>query len=205
MRVGVDFDNTIVCYDTIFHSVAVERKLIPDSVSPGKGSVRDYLRQADRENDWTELQGYIYGPGLEKASPYPGVLKFFKQCRALAVDVFIVSHKTRHPFKGPQYNLHDSARKWLKQRQFHDIAGVGLPESRVYLEQTKEKKIARIAKLHCDYFIDDLPEFLQESTFPPAVQRVLFDPHKRAKALSGIEHAASWDEILAAVLPSTAA
>ena len=29
MLIGVDFDNTIVCYDGLFHRVAVEQGLIP--------------------------------------------------------------------------------------------------------------------------------------------------------------------------------
>jgi len=64
MLVGLDFDNTIVRYDQLFHRLAVERGLIPPGVSATKQSVRDYLRAADREVDWTELQGIAYGPRI---------------------------------------------------------------------------------------------------------------------------------------------
>ena len=36
MRIGVDFDNTIVCYDTLFHRLAVEEGLIPPDIPPRK-------------------------------------------------------------------------------------------------------------------------------------------------------------------------
>ena len=54
MRIGVDFDNTIVCYDRLFHRLARERGLIPETVPQTKGAVRDYLRSIDREDDWTK-------------------------------------------------------------------------------------------------------------------------------------------------------
>jgi len=44
VRIGIDFDNTIVSYDTLFHRVALERGLIPISVPANKISVREYLR-----------------------------------------------------------------------------------------------------------------------------------------------------------------
>ena len=49
LRVGIDFDNTIVCYDEIFHRVALERELIPRDTPKNKESVRDYLRQVGKE------------------------------------------------------------------------------------------------------------------------------------------------------------
>ena len=56
MRIGVDFDNTIACYDGVFHAAALERGLIPASVATDKTSVRDYLRALGRDAAFTELQ-----------------------------------------------------------------------------------------------------------------------------------------------------
>ena len=36
----------------------------------------------------------------------------------------------------------------------------------VFFELTKEEKIARVANIGCDYFIDDLPEILLMPGFP---------------------------------------
>ena len=76
MIIGVDFDNTIVCYDGIFHRLALERKLIPLELQQSKLAVRDFLRRAGREEEWTELQGQVYGVGMPQAIPYPNALPF---------------------------------------------------------------------------------------------------------------------------------
>ena len=54
MRIGIDFDNTIVSYDALFHKVAREAGLVPESVAATKVAVRDYLREIGREDDWTK-------------------------------------------------------------------------------------------------------------------------------------------------------
>ena len=46
--IGIDFDNTIVCYHKLFHRLAVERSLIPVSVAVSKCAVRDYLLEQQR-------------------------------------------------------------------------------------------------------------------------------------------------------------
>jgi hypothetical protein len=176
MRIGVDFDNTIVCYDQVFHQVARERDLIPDSVPVNKGAVRDYLRSIGREDDWTEMQGYVYGERMRDAQPFPGVLAFFHRTIAAGVPICIISHKTRHPYRGPKYDLHAAAQGWLEQQGFFDPRRIGLPRSEAYFELTLPAKLARIAETGCTLFIDDLPELLAEPAFPKHVEPVLFDP-----------------------------
>src|SRR5262245_43078397 len=44
MLIGVDFDNTIVSYDALFHRIATERDLIPADLPVNKTAVRDHLR-----------------------------------------------------------------------------------------------------------------------------------------------------------------
>ncbi len=74
MLVGVDFDNTIVCYDRLFHKAALEKGLIPPELPASKGQVRDYMRANGAEDAWTELQGYVYGPRMLDAAPFAGTL-----------------------------------------------------------------------------------------------------------------------------------
>ena len=45
MVIGIDFDNTIVSYDDLFHRLATERGLIPAAFPSRKTSMRDFLRQ----------------------------------------------------------------------------------------------------------------------------------------------------------------
>ena len=187
MVIGVDFDNTLVSYDGLFHSLALERGLIGPDVGADKDSVRDHLRRAGREDAWTELQGYGYGPGMADAKPVPGALEFLKRWRARGVPVHVISHRTPKPYLGPAYDLHAAARAWLERH--------GVPRESVHLEPSKEAKLGRIAQLGCTHFIDDLPEFLEEPGFPAGVERILFDPAGRAPERPGLRGARSWDEI----------
>lgn len=178
MHLGVDFDNTIVCYDALFHRVAREQNLIPVDVPVNKSDVRNYLRRVDNEVAWTEMQGTVYGGRMREATPYPGVLDFFQACRKAGIPTSIVSHKTRHPFLGEKYDLHAAAIAWLEQSGFFDAERIGLPRARVFFELTKAAKLERIGQCSCTHFIDDLPEFLSEPGFPTTVQRILFDPNQ---------------------------
>ncbi len=200
MFVGLDFDNTIVCYDTVFHRVAVESGLVPDHIPLSKNSVRDHLRRQGREDEWTELQGTVYGPRLNDAPPFPGALEFLGRCADESVDVAIISHKTRHPYRGPRYDLHASARRWLERHGVFDPARIGLPLSRVFFELTREGKLHRIAAMGCTHFVDDLPEFLAEPGFPDGVEKILFNPNGLHANGPDLHHAASWEEIGALLL-----
>jgi hypothetical protein len=173
---GIDFDNTIVCYDALFHRVCVEKGLIPPEIPVNKSDVRNYLRRIGNEAAWTEMQGYVYGARMSEAAPYPGVLDFFAMCQKAGRRVSIISHKTRHPFLGPQYDLHQAAREWLELQGFFDAARIGLPRENVFFEPTKEEKLGRIASSGVTHFVDDLPEFLAAPGFPAGVERILFDP-----------------------------
>lgn len=195
VRIGVDFDNTIVCYDEVFHQAAVAKGLIPAFVPRTKDAVRNYLRAARREDDWTELQGYVYGPGMAGACPFPGVQGFFVACRAGGLSVYIISHKTRHPYRGPAHDLHAAARQWLAAQGFHDPEGIGLPPERVYFALTKQEKLARIREVGCTHFVDDLPEFLAEPAFPRDIAPLLFDPNCQAEDDSRWVRLCSWTEI----------
>ncbi len=177
MRIGVDFDNTIVCFDTLFHRAAIEKKLIPATVGHAKNDVRDYLRKIGKESDWTALQGDVYGDLIKDAEPFPGVIEFFAYIVKQRIPIYIVSHKTKTPFIGSTHDLHAAARHWLERQGF--FKKVGLPAENVFFELTKEKKMARIADLNCTHFIDDLPEFFGESAFPRKPRKLLFDPNGR--------------------------
>lgn len=195
MLIGVDFDNTIVCYDEVFYQAAVEKGLIPEDVSINKGSVRDYLRAWGKEEAWTELQGVVYGVYIQYAPPFPGVTEFFKRCREHDIRIYIISHKTRYPFLGKTYDLHDAAHRWLQQNGFYDSEITGLNREQVYFELTKKEKIDRIAAVGCNYFIDDLPEFLKEPEFPEGVARILFDPNNHYPVNNNFLRTTSWKEI----------
>jgi len=199
--IGVDFDNTIVRYDEVFHQVAAEQGLIPVSAPVSKGSVRDTLRAAGREDDWTRMQGEVYGKRMPDAAPFPGALGFFRRAVRRGVRVCIVSHKTRYPYLGPRYDLHGSAWVWLERNGFFSPAGIGMPRDLVFLEERKEDKLRRIGSAGCTHFIDDLPELLAEPGFPPHTERFLFDPGGVHTDATAFRRVTSWHQLMRELLP----
>ena len=195
MIIGVDFDNTIVCYDKLFHKIAVKKNLIPRNLTPVKEEIRDYLRRKNKEHLWTELQGYVYGPCIFNARPFRGVKNFLIHCKKRKIRVYIISHKTIHPFLGLKHDLHEYANQWLEKQGFYSPR-IGLPKKSVFFELTKEEKLKRIKKQKCTHFIDDLPEFLLEKKFPDKVARILFNPNRGHKLNKNFQTIKSWPEII---------
>lgn len=195
MTIGVDFDNTIVSYDALFHRVATDQGLIPSSLPANKTAVRDWLRLQGQEEGWTHLQGEVYGGRMAEAEAYPGVWDFFRECQNRKIAIRIISHKTRHPFLGEQYDLHAAALNWLEQNGVFSESGCRMCREDVFFELTKPEKIARIASCGCDRFIDDLPEIFLQPGFPTSAQFVLFDPAGAHPSWEKSSSARSWADL----------
>ena len=97
MHVGFDFDNTLISYDRLFRQIALDKALIPEAIPPHKNAVRDYLRLKGKEEDWTCLQGEVYGGRILEAEPYPGMRTTLGALAQRSISMCIVSHKTRTP------------------------------------------------------------------------------------------------------------
>jgi len=175
MHIGLDFDNTIVTYDRVFHRAALERGLIAAGVPRRKREVRDAIRLLPGGEDaWTELQGVVYGRRMPGAEPAPGVEPFLAACRAAGVRVSIISHKTEFPAIGARVNLRDAAREWLAARGL--AARCGIDPADILFLGTLAEKLAAIADRACTHFVDDLVEVLGHPAFPPGVERILYAP-----------------------------
>ena len=159
--IGLDFDNTLIDYDLLFYKTALELKLIPENIIKSKVGVRDYLLSVDKEKFFTELQGEIYGNKILFAEKSNGVIRALINLKSLGYTFKIVSHKTKFPLIGTQYNLHKSALNWLEYNNFMDKDGLNIKLEDIYFEPSKVKKIERINAIKCNYFIDDLEEILQ--------------------------------------------
>lgn len=178
MRVGIDFDNTIVTYDEVFRSVAANWGLINAGTCGHKQSIRDHIRLLpDGELMWQRLQGYVYGKGVSNARMFDGVDSFLDRCRSQDCEVMIVSHKTEYGHYDPdRVNLREAALAWMDAHGFFSTAGYSIPIENVYFEGTRDDKLKRIAALGFDYFIDDLEEVLRDPAFPQDVTRILISP-----------------------------
>lgn len=174
MVIGIDFDNTIICYDEVFHQVALSQGLIASTVPARKNEVRDFLRRRGQEREWTELQGLVYGTRMAEAAAFPGFREFLERGMRLGLPIHIISHKTRTPAVGPAYDLHQAAMDWLKDQGFIQPTPHGLPLSRVSFGSTREEKIRLIREAACTHFIDDLEEVFREESFPQGIVKILF-------------------------------
>ncbi|MBF0183182.1 MAG: hypothetical protein HQM06_02170 [Magnetococcales bacterium] len=200
MRVGIDLDNTLIDLDDLFFVQAVERGWFAAQPILDKTAVRDCLRQRESgELLWQSLQAEIYGVTLRQAPLMAGADLFLRSCQAQGVTVFIVSHKTH--YAGQEENRFDiraTATQWLTEKGFFRAEGFGLAPENLFYESTRREKLARIAELQLDCFIDDLPEVLTDPHFPHGVRPIWFNPAGR-DALPGIVSCGHWLEMAAHV------
>lgn len=204
MLIGIDFDNTIVCYDRLFHALALERGLIPSDLPQTKTAVRDHLRAQGREAEWTELQGFAYGSEIGRAELFPGVLETLRELRRRGIETIIISHKT-YWSEDRKHQLRDAAHGFLRRHGFGE-PDVGISELRVMFSRKREHKLSTIRTVGCTHFIDDLPEFLDEAAFPKHVKKILFDPHRVCVEAPDRVAVSSWSQIpnlLTPQLPTT--
>ena len=101
MRIGIDFDNTIVCYDEVFFEAALFQNLIPATLSRSKSAVRDYLRSIGKEDLWTHLQGEVYGNQMNLAHPFPGVADFLHECHQRQIPFLLLAIRRAIPISDP--------------------------------------------------------------------------------------------------------
>ena len=78
MLIGLDFDNTIACYDGVFSSEAKIKGLVQNEWKGTKQDLKLLLNALDDgQIIWQAMQGQVYGPSMHKATLFPGVARFF--------------------------------------------------------------------------------------------------------------------------------
>jgi len=197
MLIGLDFDNTIVCYDQAIAILADKLFDLPPNISRTKLGLRDYLRSENREPEWTAFQGEMYGPGMKYAEAFHGAQSVMKQLKSLGHRLVITSHRSRYPYAGTQYDLHKSARAWIDNNLLHEKNPPLVSEDINFFE-TRAEKIASIGKSNCEIFLDDLPEVLEDENFPKSTHRILFSPDENIVSTNYISLKA-WDELPALI------
>lgn len=201
MIIGIDFDNTIVAYDLIFHNECVKRNLIPFDTVAHKDVIKDYLIERGLNEGWLSVQGHVYGEQIKQAKPFAGIIEFFAQCKRAGIKTYIISHKTMFPYSGQRINLHEAAHEWLENNGFYDYAKSGLTKDDIFFAATPKDKHALIEEKKCTIFIDDLISFLSHDRFPRNTRPVLFSPHQIPSRDLKLSYISSWTEALS-LLPS---
>jgi hypothetical protein len=202
--IGVDFDNTIICYNGILNKLAHERGLSV-SFPCSKKTLRDLLRQLpDGEIEWQKWQAIMYGARIGEAKPISHVADFFRLCRMKNVSVYIISHKSEYATQDTkEINLRNAALKWMHDNHFFSKDGLGINQESIFFCNTRQEKIQMIKHLGCNYFIDDLDETFLEENFPTSVQGILYSPAgDHSQAIDNFKIKASWKEIIQYLFPS---
>ena len=199
MRIGLDFDNTIAGYDLVFPAAARAAELVPEDFRGGKAELRAHLRRLpDGETEWMRLQGRVYGALMAEAVLIAGLDGFLRRARTEGAALFVVSHKTiEGHFDPDRINLREAARSWMEAKRFFATDGYGLKRANVHFEDDRAAKIARIAALDLDIFIDDLEEVFREPGFPESVRPILFTNGRPGPI--DLTCRADWDAITATV------
>ena len=202
MRVGIDIDNTIICYDKAFALLAKKTGFdVPSSAS--KQEVKAWFHQHGLHEEFTILQGQIYGQFISMAHIFEGVLHFIADAIRQRHQLFLVSHKTKYPIKGDKVDLHEAAINFLSQQNIVcDQKPNAIPFDHVYFEQTLEAKVQKIADLNLDFFIDDLLVVLTHEKFPQISRPIWFSSETACDNKPQIQRCKSWvsinDKILGA-------
>jgi len=192
MIIGIDFDNTIIKYDELFHKISIEKNLIPEKLNKDKNTIRNYLREHNKEHEWTLIQGEVYGERIEEAIPFPGMKNTILKLKSMNIPLKIISHKTKFPYLGPKRNLHKAALAWLSKNEFFNTK-LNFKKKDIFFETTKEKKVERIVSVGCTHYIDDLPEILE--MIPSAIKRINFSPAKSSSKHS-FAVISKWNQLL---------
>jgi hypothetical protein len=195
--IGIDLDNTIVCYDELFHVAAHQEGLIQSSALKSKERIRDAIRLLPLgESKWTRLQAIVYGPRMSDATTFEGSESFLRHCSERGTKAVIVSHKTHFAMLDEKpVDLRDSALAWMEGKKFFAADGCGLSPDNVFFESTRSEKIERIRALGCTHFIDDLAEVFAESSFPRDVAKLLFAPHGANAGSREIKVFSTWRDL----------
>lgn len=195
MRVGIDFDNTIVIYDELWHAYG-RRYGLPADVPADKASIRAWFwEQPDGNTPWTELQGIVYGTKLCEARLADGLEEFLLAARRKGVEISVISHKTRYPALGPRVDLREAAYAFLEQQGFFDPERFAVPRERVFFNETQAEKVARVGSEGCVAFVDDLPKVFEDGGFPSGVEKILYDRGANQAPGPGVVACQTWAEI----------
>jgi hypothetical protein len=186
MRIGIDLDNTLADYRRPLERLCALHGVGGEHKDP-KLALREELRSRGDEARWTLLQGELYGPLMQEAGVFAGAAAALNGWLSSGAEVFVVSHRTRHPIAGEKHDLHAHARRWIEEQ--------GLRVDGIFFEESKGTKVGRIKSLQCDFFIDDLPEVLTRNDFPVGTRRILFDPGLSHGVIAGVQTAATWAEV----------
>lgn len=191
-HIGIDLDNTIICYDQSFLKVAKDYNLIKESVDFSKPMLKEYLiNSTNGQYNWEKLQGLVYGKEINQAKLFEGFVEFIDQINRLKhMKVTIISHKTVTAHHDPELTpLREMALSFLEKNNVLSTERIDIKQ--VHFCSSLDEKIERIRYFNCDVFIDDLIDVFNHKNFPKSCLAILFKGQNNSMIT---RH--SWGEIL---------
>ena len=177
IKLGIDLDNTIICYDRLIYNIAKKKfpKLNLKNEKISKKDIKNEIIKSYGNEQRTKLQGIIYGKKILNSNLFDG---FYQTIEELKNDfeLFIISHKTKYPALGEKVNLRDSAKRFLKKHKISFCKNELIKKKNIHFADTKNKKIDIISRNQIDIFIDDLDEILK--LLPKNVLKIHFSKKK---------------------------
>jgi len=194
MLIGLDFDNTIACYNDVFTSEAKIKGLVNKEWEGSKQDLKLLLDTLeDGKKTWQKMQGQVYGPSMQKATLFPGVARFLLRCKLNGHIVFIVSHKTKYGhYDKTKTLLREASLKWMDSQGFFKEDLFGINRTNIFFANTQSEKVLKIKSLNLDVFIDDLEEVFQHQDFPK-IKKIHFNSSSSIQ--SGVEFYNNWTDI----------
>lgn len=197
LNIGIDFDNTIVDYGSIFAKTACSLGYVDSNENLTKNEVQKLIKESDDgERKWGILQAEVYSKGIYQAETMAGFSNFVSECRDRRISLSIVSHKSnRNPHDHLNRDLKKPALDWMKKHNFFLESALGFSLSQVFFAETVEEKLARIKDLNCTHFIDDLLKVLNHTLFPKNTQKILFIKKPSERDDEPIDYKGDWSFI----------
>ena len=194
MLIGLDFDNTIACYNDVFTSEAKIKGLVNKEWEGSKQDLKLLLDTLeDGKKTWQKMQGQVYGPSMQNATLFPGVARFLLRCKLNGHIVFIVSHKTKYGhYDKTKTLLREASLKWMDSQGFFKEDLFGINRTNIFFANTQSEKVLKIKSLNLDVFIDDLEEVFQHQDFPK-IKKIHFNSSSSIQ--SGVEFYNNWTDI----------
>ena len=161
MIIGVDFDNTIVCYDGLFRKLAVEQGLVPGR-HPRVEERRARLPAADRTGGPLDRVAglrlwprHARGPAVSRGAgvfrPLPP--RSARKCSSSAIARVIRFSANGTTCTRPPATFSPSMASTIRR-------GSAWRPTTSISTRRRQEKVAQINQVGCTHFIDDLPEIL---------------------------------------------
>ena len=191
MIIGFDLDNTLIEYDDAFHLEAIKRGYGGKGVVHKKKEIRNYFNSIGKPEIFTEIQAEVYGICIKRINICPILNMILHELKKNKHKIYVVSHKTKYPYKGPKYDLRLEATNWI-EKEISYKGDRSIQKDNIYFESTKKDKVNRIKALGIEVYIDDLVEILND--LDKCIAGILYSPNGYVENWPKEKTLTSWND-----------